>query len=79
MIVPSVLDNDLYVFSVSYVFFRNYPDAEGIFEFKDRNKEVYTPEFVKLLNEEIKSLSNLILSDQEFKWLCEHIKYIPRV
>ena len=45
MIIDSILDNDLYVFSVSYVFFKNFPDASGVMEFRDRNNTVYTNEF----------------------------------
>ena len=51
MIINSILDNDLYVFSVSYVFFKNFPDASGVMEFKDRKNTVYTPEFVEKLKE----------------------------
>lgn len=77
MIINSILDNDLYVFSVSYVFFKNFPDASGVMEFKDRNNTVYTPEFVEKLKEELKNLENLSLTNEEFFYLIHKIPYIP--
>lgn len=77
MIINSILDNDLYVFSVSYVFFKNFPDASGVMEFKDRNNTVYTPEFVEKLKEELKNLENLSLTNEEFFYLIYKIPYIP--
>lgn len=77
MIINSILDNDLYVFSVSYVFFKNFPDASGVMEFKDRNNTVYTLEFVEKLKEELKSLENLSLTNEEFFYLIHKIPYIP--
>ena len=63
MIIDSILDNDLYVFSVSYVFFKNFPDASGVMEFRDRNNTVYTNEFFESLKKEIKELEYLSLKD----------------
>lgn len=54
MIINSILDNDLYVFLVSYVFFKNFPDASGVMEFKDRNDTVYTKEFLRNLKKKSK-------------------------
>ena len=34
----SMLDNDLYKFSMSYAYMKLFPEAEGTFEFCDRNK-----------------------------------------
>ena len=78
MIINSLLDNDLYVFSVSYAFFKNYPEASGVLEFKDRNNTKYTPEFVERLWTEISSLGFLGVGMDEEKYLYENIKYIPR-
>ena len=46
----SMLDNDLYKFSMSYAYMKLFPEAEGTFEFCDRNKTVYTSEFVQALS-----------------------------
>ena len=44
MKVKSILDTDLYLFSVSYYFMKTYPEASGTLVFNDRNKTVYTKE-----------------------------------
>ena len=75
MIINSILDNDLYVFSVSYVFFKNFPDASGVMEFKDRNNTVYTPEFVGKLKKELKNLEKLSFNNEEIFYLINKIHY----
>ena len=35
--IKSILDNDLYKFSMGYAYMKLYPSAEGKFEFNDRN------------------------------------------
>ena len=37
-IIKSILDTDLYKLSMSYAYMKLYPEAEGVFEFCDRNK-----------------------------------------
>jgi nicotinate phosphoribosyltransferase len=77
MIVKSILDTDLYKFSMAYFYMKEFPYAEGIFEFKDRNNEVYGPEFLEMLKMELVSLSNLKLTDNEKSWCIKNIPYIP--
>ena len=47
--ILSILDTDLYKFSMSYAYFSLYPLAEGTFKFNDRNKEDWRkhPEFLR--------------------------------
>ena len=75
--IRSILDTDLYKFSVSYAYMKLYPEAEGTFEFTDRSKEVYTEEFLKDLKLEIGRLATHRLSDDEFAWAVRKINYIP--
>ena len=77
MIIQSILDTDLYKFSMSYFYMTKFPYAEGSFEFKDRNMEIYDEKFLKMLEEEILSLSNLKLTDEEKNWCKDNIRYIP--
>ena len=37
-VIKSILDTDLYKLSMSYAYMKLYPEAEGVFEFCDRNK-----------------------------------------
>lgn len=73
-----MLENDLYKFSMSYYYQRTTPEGIGTFNFTDRNKQVFTREFVDLLNEEFQKLSSLALTDDEFEWCLKNIYFIPR-
>lgn len=77
--IKSILDTDLYKFSVSNAYFHLYPLAEGTFKFNDRNKEDWRkrPEFLESIKIEFEKLANLALTDDEKNWCIEHIPYIP--
>ncbi len=51
MVIQSILENDLYKFSMSHYYQVHYPNACGTFTFHDRNNTRYTPEFVAQLTE----------------------------
>ena len=72
----SMLDNDLYKFSMSYAYMKLFPEAEGTFEFCDRNKTVYTSEFVQVLSSELHKLAERMLLSTERSWCVKHIQYI---
>lgn len=78
MIIRSMIENDLYKFSMSHYYQVNYPNAWGTFAFHDRNNTEYTEEFVDLLKKEFKELDKLFLEQAEFKWCVENIPYIPQ-
>ena len=78
MIINSILENDLYKFSMGYYYQNIYPNAIGTFTFKDRNNTVYTESFVKKLKTELKNLSKLFLQKAEFDWAVNTISYIPQ-
>ena len=75
----SILDNDLYKYSVSWSYIKLYPDAEGTFSFTDRNKIEHTEDFVTNLKLKLAELSGLSFSFSEKQWCVEHIPYIPEV
>lgn len=77
MIITSILENDLYKFSMGYYYQVIYPEAIGTFTFKDRNNTKYNKEFVELLRKEFKSLGTLFLQKNEFDWAIRNIPYIP--
>lgn len=76
-IIKSILDTDLYKLSMSYAYMKLYPEAEGVFEFCDRNKTKRTQMEVNAITKELKELENLQLTDAEFNWCKTHIPYIP--
>ena len=61
----SILDTDLYLFSMSWAYIKLYPEAEGTLEFIDRGETDYTEDFLQQLKMEISSLSMARLSDKE--------------
>ena len=78
MIISSILENDLYKFSMSYYYQVHYPKAWGTFTFHDRNNTKYSEEFVVALKEEIEALATLSLQSSEFAWAVKTIHYIPQ-
>ena len=77
-VINSILENDLYKFSMSHYYQVNYPNAWGTFSFHDRNNTEYTDEFVEILKKEIKRLNSLFLQKNEFDWCVKTITYIPQ-
>ena len=73
----SILDTDLYVATMSYAWWKQYPLAEGTYKFNDRAKEVYDEEFLKQLKMELAKLSSLRLTEEEFEWAVKNIPWIP--
>lgn len=79
MILLSILDNDLYKFSMSYVYMTKYPESEGTFVFQDRDNTVFDEKFLDELRMELANFSHLKMREDEFKWLTveKGIPYIP--
>ena len=67
--VYSILDTDLYKFTVSYAYMKKFPDAECTFTFKDRNRIKRTPEFLKKFKAELKKMCMMHLTMEELNWL----------
>lgn len=78
MVVCSILENDLYKFSMGYYYQCVYPNAIGTFTFRDRNQIKYSASFVEKLKDELKYLSKLFLQKAEFNWAVKTIPYIPQ-
>lgn len=77
--IKSLLDNDLYKFTTSYAYMKMFPHAVGTFTFVDRNKEVYTQEFLETLKLEIYSMSDrAYLCNESFDWAVQNIPFVPR-
>ena len=72
-ILLSMLDTDLYKFSVSYAYMSLFPDAEGTFEFCDRSHHKWTDEEFDILEENMKSLKSLNISMDQLAWLFANL------
>ena len=79
MSIFSLLDNDLYKYSVSWSYMKLYPEAEGTFTFRDRNNIKFDNNIIEKLKIEFAKLSMLELRFAEKKWCIDNIKYIPKV
>ncbi len=78
MVIQSILENDLYKFSMSHYYQVHYPNAWGTFTFHDRNNTRYSEEFVTQLKEEFGRLATLSLQPNELRWAVQTIHYIPQ-
>lgn len=78
MIISSILENDLYKFSMSHYYQVHYPNAWGTFTFHDRNNTEYSQEFLAALKDELQALATLSLQPSEFEWAVKTIHYIPQ-
>jgi len=77
--ILSILDNDLYKYSVSWSYMKLYPEAEGTFTFCDRNNIIFDDDFLETLNLELSKFCMLSLTLAEKQWCIKHIPYIPEV
>ena len=75
--IKSILEQDLYCFSVSHFFSRKFPDSIRELVFFDRNNTEYTEEFVEEFKRNLYTIKNLKLLPEEFEWVKNRIKYIP--
>lgn len=78
MCIKSILDTDLYKFTTSYSYMKLFPDAEGEFEFCDRDNTFYSDEFVENLKLELANLGLLKLTENEFNFVNREIRFIPQ-
>ena len=78
MCITSILDTDLYKFTVSQAYMKLFPHAEGTFTFCDRDKTVYDEKFLELLKLEIYNLGNIKLKQEEFNFVNKEIRFIPQ-
>lgn len=68
--VYSILDTDLYKFTVSYAYMKKFPNAECTFTFKDRNMIKRTKKFLEKFKKHLKEYcENTRLTLEELNWL----------
>ena len=77
-IINSLLDNDLYTFSVCYAYLQKFPRAIGQYTFVDRNHTAYSGDFVKILKEQFKKYEELRFTEKELEFLESKCYYFPK-
>lgn len=75
-IVTSLLENDLYKFSMGQAIYHQFSDYKTTWSFKCRNKDVhFTKEMVEEIREQIKAYCELRFTEDELSYL-DGIKWI---
>lgn len=70
-IIVSLLDTDLYKFTMNQVMFHKHTNLNGTYLFKCRNKDVkFTSEMVQEINAQIDHLCTLSFTDEELDYLA---------
>ena len=68
-IITSILDNDLYKFTMQYAVIKKYPDLKVKYKFHDRNTFNYPKGFDKEVLKQIDIMADLYLTKEEKKEL----------
>lgn len=71
MIIPSLLSQDLYKYSMLQIFFQKTPNATAKYRFMCRNKDVDLMPFKKEIENELDALCELRHSPKELEWLSK--------
>ena len=75
-IVTSLLETDMYKFSMGQAIYHQFSDYKTTWTFKCRNKDVkFTEEMVEEIREQIKAYCGLRFKEDELQYL-ENIKWI---
>lgn len=75
-IITSLLETDMYKFSMGQAIYHQFSDYKTTWTFKCRNKDVkFTPEMVEEIRKQIKDYCNLRFTEEELEYL-EKIKWI---
>lgn len=75
-IITSLLETDLYKFSMGQAIYHLFPSYSTTWTFKCRNKDVhFTPEMVEEIRSQIKHYCDLRFTEEELKYLSS-IKWL---
>lgn len=78
-IIRSILDSDLYKFSMQYAVLRKYPNIPVTYRFTDRKPQgKFTEDFHRKLRREIELMSKLALTDAEAEFLQRRCPFLPK-
>ena len=70
-IINSLLETDLYKFSMGQAIYHQFPSYETVWTFKCRNTDVFfTPEMVEEIKEQLKAYCNLRFTEEELAYLA---------
>ena len=70
-IINSIVDNDLYKITMQFAIIKTFPNSEVEYTFVNRGKTQFPDGFDYELSQEIASMRNLVLTQEEKKFLQE--------
>ncbi|WP_440948619.1 nicotinate phosphoribosyltransferase [Methanosarcina sp. T3] len=75
--IKSILDNDLYKFTMQMAVLELFPKAEAEYRFTNRGSQLFSEEFVEELQRVIdEEISALMLTEDEYQWLGENCSFL---
>lgn len=77
--IPSILDNDFYKFTMQQCVVKLFPKAKVKYEFINRGNHSFPPDFDKALKQEIDQMAGLQLSKEEKRYLAITCPYLDPV
>lgn len=75
-IIRSILDNDLYTFTVGELVFHDFPCAQVKYKFINRNEIPFPRGFDVVYREEIRRMAELALTNNEANWFIKRNPYM---
>jgi nicotinate phosphoribosyltransferase len=79
MIIRSILDDDMYKFSMQQVVCQLYPRIKTRHKFINRGKTKFPTGFGSELRKEVSAMSNLSLLKEEKEWMGDRVRYFNNV
>jgi len=74
-IITSLLDTDLYKFTMQQGVLELFPRSVVTYRFKNRGDQRFNVEFLRQLQEQIRMMSQIQLSSEEYSWIKEKIPF----
>ena len=76
-IIRHLLDNDVYTFSVCYLYLTKFPRASGRYSFVDRDDTVYPPGFAERVRSQLRAMENIVITEAESDFMQRKCYYFP--
>jgi nicotinate phosphoribosyltransferase len=76
-IIKSILDSDLYKFSMMNAILQKFPNLWVKYSFTDRNNTVYPKGFYYAVKTKLNHMKDLVLSGEEENFLINEVKFLP--
>ena len=75
-LLPSILDNDFYKFTMQHGVIKLFPHAKARYQFINRGRHVFPDGFADALREAVDNMSRLSLSNDEKQYLAQTCPYL---